>query len=113
MNSKEFFYIVISSFILTVIWIASNVYHAYATSTIDTLLQMQIEPIMPDFDMQTINKIKQRVKIEPETRVALPTQEPTPTTSVLPTPSDETPDIEETILISPIEQATETPTITP
>lgn len=80
MKGKEILLIAISSFILTVIWIASNVYHSYATSTIDTLLQLQILPISPSFDAETIEKIKQRQVVKPAT-TSLISATPTPTLS--------------------------------
>ncbi len=88
MKGKEALFIVISSFFLTVIWIASNVYHSYATSTIDPLLRVQIEPIAPDFDQSTIEAVKKREKIAPETSTIIlttpaPTEaEPTPTVTI-------------------------------
>lgn len=81
MGKKELLYLTISSFILTIIWISSNVYHAYATSTIDSLLSIQIAPISPEFDMQTINKIRQRIQVTPEDN-ATPSETPTPSPSV-------------------------------
>lgn len=65
MNGKELLFIAISVFSVTLIWIASNVYHAYATSTIDSLLQVHIAPIAPTFDQATIGKLKQRTTVEP------------------------------------------------
>lgn len=85
MKGKEILLIAISSFFLTVIWIVSNVYHAYATSTIDSLLQMQIIPISPDFDQSTIEKIKKRTTILPVSSAAVQVSlTPTPTPTVLP-----------------------------
>ncbi|MEN9407227.1 MAG: hypothetical protein RLZZ455_443 [Candidatus Parcubacteria bacterium] len=85
MKGKELLLIAISSFFLTVIWISSNVYHAYATSTIDSLLKIQTLPIAPNFDMATIEKLKKRSAIVPSTSSSLaPTPElsPTPTTEI-------------------------------
>ncbi len=98
MKGKELLFIVISSFLLTVIWIASNVYHAYATSTIDSLLQVQILPISPDFDQATISKLKQRQPVTPLSSVAR-AQSPTPTISA---PLQET-NIEPTGVLLPSE----------
>lgn len=84
MKGKELLLIALSSFFLTVIWIASNVYHSYATSTIDSLLQVQILPIAPSFDAATIENLKQRQPIKPsDSSVTLVTPSP----SVSPTPS--------------------------
>lgn len=108
MKGKELLFIVISSFILTVIWIASNVYHSYVTSTIDPLLQIQIQPISPDFDSATIEKLKKRVKINPENTATANVQaSPTPTLQpapLSPTPSVGEESIEPTISPEPIEE---------
>ncbi|MDP3941755.1 MAG: hypothetical protein Q8Q49_05620 [bacterium] len=82
MKGKEILLIAISSFFLTVIWIVSNVYHAYATSTIDSLLKVQIIPISPTFDQTTIDRIKKRTPILPLNAVSIPVSgTPTPTPS--------------------------------
>lgn len=62
---KDILYISISSFVLVALWIASNLYHAYATSTITPELQQQIEPIPGSFDNETIQKLKTRENIIP------------------------------------------------
>ena len=118
MKGKEILLIAISSFLLTVIWIVSNVYHANATSTIDSLLQVQIIPISPDFDQDTIGKIKQRTTILPVSSATVQiSTTPTPTPSLTvsqPTPTEEILPSEiplpTEILISPSpEEATPTP----
>lgn len=64
MTKKYVFFTSIISFILTVIWITSNVYHSYATSTIEPLLQIQIQEISPTFDEEALADLKQRTVIE-------------------------------------------------
>lgn len=107
MKGKELLLIAISSFVLTSIWIASNVYHSYATSTIDTLLKIQILPVSPTFDSATIEKLKLRHAIEPVTTSFTPT---TPTPTLSPSPGAVT--IEE-IPVSPPEQELVIPSVTP
>jgi hypothetical protein len=106
MKGKELLLIAVSSFILTVIWIASNVYHAYATSTLDSLLQAQIVPIPPTFDMDTIAKIRERTVIVPQS--IAPTPEPQ-LLSPTPTPIQE----ELSITPSPTEAITPTEILVP
>lgn len=62
---KDILYISISIFVLVVLWIGFNLYHAYVTSTIAPDLQLQIAPIDPKFDTEIINKLKTREKIAP------------------------------------------------
>lgn len=64
-TQKDILSLSISMFILVVAWIGFNIYHTFATSTISTDLQMQITPISPNFDTDTIHKLKQRTKIDP------------------------------------------------
>lgn len=108
MKGKEVLFIAISSFLLTIIWVVSNVYHAYATSTIDELLQVQIIPIPAEFDEATIARMKQREKIAPDFSA------PTPTPAS-PTPGSEVPSIEttETTPVSPTTSVAPTQEISP
>ncbi len=53
------------TFITVVAWIGFHIYHITVTSTISEELQLQIIPIDPNFDMDTINRLKGRVKVEP------------------------------------------------
>ncbi len=62
---KDILYISISFFVVVAVWIASNLYHDYVTSTITPDLQSQIEPIDPRFNSRTIQNIKNRKKITP------------------------------------------------
>lgn len=62
---KDILYITISSFILMVLWVGSNIYHAAVSSTIAPDLQLQIQPIDPSFNTDVIQKLKTREKIAP------------------------------------------------
>ena len=63
---KDILVLVISGFSLTVIWIASNVYHNHATSTVSETLQLQVNPIEPRFDTDTLERIKLRKVVDPK-----------------------------------------------
>ncbi|MBI2431037.1 MAG: hypothetical protein HYV39_03420 [Candidatus Levybacteria bacterium] len=65
MKKRDFLFVLISGFILVVIWIGFNIYHNAVTSTIPEATSIQIEPIAPTFDMQSIASIKKREKASP------------------------------------------------
>jgi len=85
---KDILYVSISSFVLVVLWIGFNLYHAYVTSTIAPDLQLEIQPIDPTFNTEIIKKLKAREKIAPiyEFKNATPEASvtPLPTTQVIP-----------------------------
>lgn len=108
-TQKDILFISVSMFVVILLWVGFNIYHAWATSTISEDLQLQIVPIAPNFDTQTLNKLKTREKIEPIFEVnsqvvasptaaqdttllvptptleeVLPTEEPVPTEELLP-----------------------------
>ena len=89
---KDILYISISSFVLVVLWVGFNLYHAYVTSTIEPDLQIKILPIEPRFDTETIEKLKTREKITPlyESDSASPEAvvAPLPTSPELPSVSE-------------------------
>lgn len=65
MKQKDLYYLVLSSFILTLLWVGFNIYDTIATTTISEALQVQIRPINPDFDPTTIQALKKRQQINP------------------------------------------------
>lgn len=65
MNKRFLFLFAISTFVLMLVWLATNAYHSQATSTIEPLLQAQIEAINPSFDQSAINNLKKRKQIVP------------------------------------------------
>jgi hypothetical protein len=95
---KDILYISISSFILVVLWIASNLYHAYVTSTIAPELQNQIQQINPTFDLETVQKLKTRQRVNPayefEGASNGATIAPEPTTQAVPSPATTPPAIQ-------------------
>lgn len=76
MKKNEILLIFISLFTLTVVWIAFSIYHNSIASTIPEATNIRIAPIAPDFDTETIDKLKQRKDIEPFTEAQLPIQIP-------------------------------------
>lgn len=79
MKQKDIIILIIPSFILIVAWIIFSIYHSSVASTITPTVSVQILPIQPTFDMDTVTKLKQRQAVTPvyETQaVAAPT--PTP-----------------------------------
>lgn len=86
---KDILFIFISSFIVVVAWIGFNIYHIYVTSTINEDLQLQLTPISPVFDPQTIQQLKTRENINPQFQIqkvaATPTP-PLPISTFAPTP---------------------------
>jgi hypothetical protein len=108
MKQKDFLLIIISIFILTLLWVIFSIYHNYVTSTIKDPLTQQIISIEGKFNNTAINKIKERKKIDPffETIYA-----PTPLPSLSPTPSIEI-EPENVSTQSAINQANQTRTST-
>lgn len=64
MKQKEILLILVSIFVLVLIWIALSIYHNAVTSTIPEALSIQIAPISPDFDKEALEKIKKRKVIQ-------------------------------------------------
>lgn len=82
MKQKDLLYLVISIFLLTVLWIGFNIYDTAATTTISEVLQVQIIPISPDFDPATIRDLKKREKVTPVYSTTAREASPTPTVPV-------------------------------
>ncbi len=106
-KQKDILYIAISAFFLTALWVGFNLYHAWATSTISPDLQIQITPIAPDFDTQTLDKLKSRQAIQPVYEL-----KNTESASPTPSPSEKVNNqLEQTVTPSPIAQPTGTTNI--
>lgn len=115
MKPKEIVLILSFAFILIVCWIGFNIYHSRITSTISESENVRILPINPNFDTNTIDKLKQRQKVpasfesiketvKNETTIFPSAQESTNSSQFLPSPTP--------IIITPSESPTATPTIT-
>lgn len=63
---KDFTYLTLSMFVVVFVWIASNVYNAHVTTTIDEVLQIQIIPINGQFDTKTLESLQKRTVILPD-----------------------------------------------
>src|SRR6266404_3425866 len=100
-KQKDILFILISSFIVVVAWIGFNLYHIWATSTVSQNVQLELIPIDPDFDPQTIQQLKLRGNINPlfesnvsssaalltKTTQSGPIPSPTPLVSGIPSPT--------------------------
>lgn len=78
MKQKDILIILILLFISVAAWIGGNIYHSIAGSTISETTSRDISPITPTFDTQTVNKLKQRQKINPSFELGNITPTPTP-----------------------------------
>ena len=79
MKQKDIITLLIPAFILVVVWIIFSIYHGSVTSTIPAAVNIQISPINPTFNMDTISKLKQREKVTPIYEgQPVPTPSPTP-----------------------------------
>lgn len=65
MKQKDILIILILLFIFVAAWVGSNIYHSVVSSTLSETLNQDISPIAPTFDIKTINKLKERQKINP------------------------------------------------
>ncbi len=91
MKKRELILILVSTFIIVVIWVGFNIYHNFVTSTISNNEAIQIAPINPNFDTKTISELKQREMVTPfynatGSSVVSPTPTPLPIPSVSPAP---------------------------
>jgi hypothetical protein len=65
MKQRDIITLLIPSFILILAWIIFSIYHSSVVSTIPPTVNVQISPIKPVFDMNTVSKLKQRQKVTP------------------------------------------------
>ncbi len=78
MKQRDIITLLIPSFILILAWIIFSIYHSSVASTITPVVDIQISPISPIFDMDAISKLKQRQKVTPIYETPA-TATPTPT----------------------------------
>ncbi len=100
MKQREILFIAISIFILVLAYIGFSIYHNAVTSTIPSALSIQIIPIDPSFDLQTIDALTKRVHVQGNFQ--------TPNASVSGTPL--IPTVVPTIVPSPTQTQTQTAT---
>lgn len=80
MKQKDILFILISSTFLVAVWIGFSLVHSSISSTISETLTQTIQPISGTFDTKTIQALKSRQQILPQTAIAIsPTATPTPT----------------------------------
>lgn len=78
MKQRDIITLLIPSFILILAWIIFSIYHSSVSSTITPVVDIQISPIKPVFDMDAISKLRQRQKVTPIYETPA-TATPTPT----------------------------------
>lgn len=103
-TQNDFLFLSLSIFIIIAVWIGSNIYHAWVTTTISENLQLQIIPIEGRFDTATIDNLKKRKIVQP--LFAAGSLVATPTASLSPSPS---PTLDDSLLLISI---TPTPGLT-
>jgi len=87
MKQKEILFVIVSFFILIVIYVVFSIYHNSVTSTIPDALNIQVLPISSTFDEKAISDLKKRDNITPVFQVGLDTPVPTPTLTPIATQS--------------------------
>jgi hypothetical protein len=65
MKHKDIYFLLFTTLILAVLWVVFSIYHNLVSSTISEPLSVDITAIQPNFDKQTIAKLKQRQKVSP------------------------------------------------
>lgn len=65
MKQKDVIILLVPAAIVILIWVIFSIYHSSVASTIPPALNIQISPINPIFDTNTISKLKQRQKVSP------------------------------------------------
>lgn len=84
MKKNDILLILIPLALFALSWIGFSVYHNIITTTISQPLSVQIEPITPDFNTNTITSLKARRTISPMYDIGTPTPTPTVNTSASP-----------------------------
>jgi len=79
---RHLVYLSILTFIIIITWIAFGVYHNYITSTIESDAKILISPISGKFDVETLEKVVARKKIDAD--LSARKQEATATPTIVP-----------------------------
>lgn len=90
MKQKDILVIFILLFVFVVTWIVSSIYHNSVQSTISETLNQDISQINPTFDVKTINKLKNRQRLNPLLELENITPTPTPLPPNILNPQDST-----------------------
>lgn len=85
MKHKDIILLLGSAFFLVIAWVAFNVYHNLVASTTPEALEKETQLINPNFDEQTIIKLKERKRISPiyESQRTSPTPLPSPVEPII------------------------------
>ena len=87
MKKNDILLILIPLFLFVIMWIGFSIYHNVVTSTISQPLSIQITPITPDFDINTITGLKTRETIIPIYESNTPTIVPASQSATIPIPA--------------------------
>lgn len=83
MKQKELLFLVMSVTFVAVMWIIFSVLHQAITSTISDATTQNIQPINASFDTKTLQSLKTRANVLPQTGIAIPTPTPSPTPAII------------------------------
>jgi hypothetical protein len=86
MKRKDVLMIIVPTLIFVIFWILFSIYHNFVSSTIPETLNIQINPINPSFDDNTVNAIKKRTQINPLYQLSTPSAAVT-NIPIIPTPT--------------------------
>ncbi len=87
MKQKDIIFILGSSVFVIFVWIIFNIYHGSVQSTIPEKTIRKITPIKAEFDLKTVENIKERNNIEPLYNTVSEPSSSSATTSITPTPT--------------------------
>lgn len=65
MKRNDIMLILVPSLLFVIFWVVFNVFHNFQSSTIPEVVGIQINPINPNFDENTITLLKNRQQINP------------------------------------------------
>lgn len=81
MKQKELLFLLVSVTIIASLWIVFSVVHQALSSTISDSTNQDITPIKGSFDLKTLQALKKRSQVLPQTGIAI---SPTPTPTSVP-----------------------------
>src|SRR5438045_7861635 len=64
-RQREIVILLISIFIVVVVWVGVSIYHNAHASTINDTLSQEIIPISPNFNTAALERLKKRTYIDP------------------------------------------------
>lgn len=60
MNKKEFIVILIITFLVIMVWIIAEIIHSKPSVSVDPKLKQLLDPIDPNFDTSTLERIRKQ-----------------------------------------------------